>query len=62
MLIYKMNIGFIGFRPIIRAKNPLFEKNFEKTSKNFFEMAITFENVHQTLTCKNWIDASDANL
>ena len=48
MLIYKMNIGFIGFRPIIRAKNPLFEKNFEKTSKNFFEMAITFENVHQT--------------
>ena len=28
----------------------------------FFKMAITFENVHQTTTYKNWIDASDANL
>ena len=62
MLIYKMNISFIGFRPIIRAKNPLFEKNFEKTSKNFFRTSIPFEVVHQTLTCKYGIDASEAAL
>ena len=39
------------------------KKKFAKTtSKNIFEMVITFENVHQTTTYKNWIDASDANL
>ena len=39
----------------------LSNKNFGRT-QIFFKMAITFENVHQTTTYKNWIDASDANL
>ena len=50
-------LGFAG-----RSESDFLKKNFEKLSKIFFETAITFEIVHQTMTYKYAIDASDADL
>ena len=38
------------------------KKVLKNTSKNFFETLITFDIVHQTISYKYGIDASDADL